>query len=210
MTDPSPSATVWPPPLPSTKDRGRKQDRRRRRVPLVALVWASVGALVVGTALGGAGGASDKTELEERLAAVQQQLSTAEDSLDEQTEARAGAEAERSAAEASAAGLQQRIDTMTADAATSTTTLASRDARIAELEAAATAAAAAAPVAVAEVAPAAAPAAAAPAAASTGGAGAAFYANCDAVRAAGAAPIRTGDAGYSRKLDRDGDGVGCE
>lgn len=37
-----------------------------------------------------------------------------------------------------------------------------------------------------------------------------FYQNCDAVRAAGAAPIRAGDPGYSRKLDRDGDGVGCE
>jgi hypothetical protein len=37
-----------------------------------------------------------------------------------------------------------------------------------------------------------------------------FYENCDAVRAAGAAPIRNGDPGYSRKLDRDGDGVGCE
>lgn len=37
-----------------------------------------------------------------------------------------------------------------------------------------------------------------------------YYANCDAVRAAGAAPIRKGDPGYSRKLDRDGDGVGCE
>lgn len=36
------------------------------------------------------------------------------------------------------------------------------------------------------------------------------YRNCDAVRAAGRAPIRTGDPGYSRKLDRDGDGVGCE
>ncbi|PPL19367.1 hypothetical protein GY24_06380 [Microterricola pindariensis] len=36
------------------------------------------------------------------------------------------------------------------------------------------------------------------------------YANCDAVRAAGAAPIRVGDPGYSRKLDRDGDGIGCE
>lgn len=36
------------------------------------------------------------------------------------------------------------------------------------------------------------------------------YANCTAVRAAGAAPIRSGDPGYSRKLDRDGDGVGCE
>lgn len=37
-----------------------------------------------------------------------------------------------------------------------------------------------------------------------------FYQNCDAVRAAGAAPIYAGQPGYSRKLDRDGDGVGCE
>ncbi len=36
------------------------------------------------------------------------------------------------------------------------------------------------------------------------------YANCDAVRAAGAAPIYAGQPGYSRKLDRDGDGVACE
>lgn len=36
------------------------------------------------------------------------------------------------------------------------------------------------------------------------------YANCSAVRAAGAAPIYAGDPGYSSKLDRDGDGVGCE
>lgn len=37
-----------------------------------------------------------------------------------------------------------------------------------------------------------------------------YYANCSAARAAGAAPIRAGQPGYSRKLDRDGDGVGCE
>ncbi|WP_285113728.1 DUF1524 domain-containing protein [Leifsonia sp. fls2-241-R2A-40a] len=37
-----------------------------------------------------------------------------------------------------------------------------------------------------------------------------YYANCDAVRAAGAAPIHIGQPGYSRKLDRDGDGIGCE
>lgn len=37
-----------------------------------------------------------------------------------------------------------------------------------------------------------------------------YYKNCDAVRAAGAAPIRAGQPGYSRKLDRDGDGIGCE
>lgn len=37
-----------------------------------------------------------------------------------------------------------------------------------------------------------------------------YYENCDAVRAAGAAPISAGQPGYSRKLDRDGDGVACE
>ncbi|ASN38084.1 hypothetical protein CGQ24_03010 [Arthrobacter sp. 7749] len=37
-----------------------------------------------------------------------------------------------------------------------------------------------------------------------------YYANCTAVRNAGADPIYSGDPGYSRKLDRDGDGVACE
>ena len=37
-----------------------------------------------------------------------------------------------------------------------------------------------------------------------------YYANCTAARAAGAAPVRRGDPGYARHLDRDGDGVGCE
>lgn len=36
------------------------------------------------------------------------------------------------------------------------------------------------------------------------------YPNCAAARAAGAAPIRVGQPGYGRHLDRDGDGVGCE
>ncbi|WP_405752958.1 excalibur calcium-binding domain-containing protein [Streptomyces sp. NBC_00012] len=36
------------------------------------------------------------------------------------------------------------------------------------------------------------------------------YANCSAARAAGAAPVHTGEPGYGRHLDRDGDGVGCE
>jgi uncharacterized membrane-anchored protein YhcB (DUF1043 family) len=37
-----------------------------------------------------------------------------------------------------------------------------------------------------------------------------YYQNCDAARADGAAPVRVGDPGYGRHLDRDGDGVGCE
>ncbi|MGV8966564.1 MAG: GmrSD restriction endonuclease domain-containing protein [Cellulomonas sp.] len=36
------------------------------------------------------------------------------------------------------------------------------------------------------------------------------YANCAAARAAGAAPVLRGDPGYAAKLDRDGDGIGCE
>jgi hypothetical protein len=39
--------------------------------------------------------------------------------------------------------------------------------------------------------------------------GSAYYPNCAAVRTAGKAPIRRGDPGYSRDLDRDGDGEGC-
>nr|BFF22658.1 hypothetical protein GCM10025732_06230 [Glycomyces mayteni] len=37
-----------------------------------------------------------------------------------------------------------------------------------------------------------------------------YYENCDAARAAGAAPVREGDPGYRSGLDRDGDGIGCE
>ncbi|MDQ3289241.1 MAG: excalibur calcium-binding domain-containing protein [Pseudomonadota bacterium] len=36
------------------------------------------------------------------------------------------------------------------------------------------------------------------------------YRNCDAARAAGVAPVRRGDPGYGRHLDRDNDGIGCE
>ena len=37
-----------------------------------------------------------------------------------------------------------------------------------------------------------------------------YFDNCDAARAAGAAPVYRGDPGYGSHLDRDGDGVGCE
>jgi len=36
------------------------------------------------------------------------------------------------------------------------------------------------------------------------------YKNCTEMRQAGKAPLYRGDPGYSRKLDRDGDGVACE
>ena len=37
-----------------------------------------------------------------------------------------------------------------------------------------------------------------------------YYKNCDAVRAAGAAPLHRGEPGYRPGLDSDGDGVACE
>jgi len=56
-----------------------------------------------------------------------------------------------------------------------------------------------------------APVTSAPVTAPTGPAGGQVsYANCDAVRAAGKAPLHRGDPGYSSKLDRDGDGIACE
>ncbi|MFW0774371.1 excalibur calcium-binding domain-containing protein, partial [Paenarthrobacter nitroguajacolicus] len=38
----------------------------------------------------------------------------------------------------------------------------------------------------------------------------AYYANCAAARAAGAAPLYAGQPGYRAGLDRDNDGVACE
>ncbi len=37
-----------------------------------------------------------------------------------------------------------------------------------------------------------------------------YYKNCDAARAAGAAPIQVGQPGYRKGLDRDGDGTACD
>lgn len=37
-----------------------------------------------------------------------------------------------------------------------------------------------------------------------------YYADCDAVRDADAAPLHRGDPGYRPPLDRDGDGVACD
>lgn len=45
---------------------------------------------------------------------------------------------------------------------------------------------------------------------STTAPGGVYYPNCDAARAAGAAPLHQGDPGYRPGLDRDGDGIACE
>ena len=55
-----------------------------------------------------------------------------------------------------------------------------------------------------------APAASVPAAPAAPAPTSTYFKNCDAARAAGAAPVRAGDPGYAGHLDRDGDGIGCE
>lgn len=45
---------------------------------------------------------------------------------------------------------------------------------------------------------------------SPGASAGAYYSNCAAARAAGVAPLHTGDPGYRAGLDRDGDGIACE
>jgi len=70
------------------------------------------------------------------------------------------------------------------------------------------AAVAPAPAPVAPAAPA--PVAPAPVAPAAPAGAAAYYANCAAARAAGAAPLFAGQAGYRAGLDRDSDGVACE
>ena len=40
--------------------------------------------------------------------------------------------------------------------------------------------------------------------------GPAYYPNCAAEHAAGAAPLSRGDPGYASHLDRDNDGIACE
>ncbi|MGW6581162.1 excalibur calcium-binding domain-containing protein [Streptomyces globisporus] len=37
-----------------------------------------------------------------------------------------------------------------------------------------------------------------------------YYENCDAARAAGAAPLLRGEPGYRDELDGEGDGIACE
>ncbi|MGW9372944.1 excalibur calcium-binding domain-containing protein [Streptomyces xanthophaeus] len=44
----------------------------------------------------------------------------------------------------------------------------------------------------------------------TGGGESTYYKNCDAAKAAGAAPIRKGKPGYRTALDKDGDGIACD
>lgn len=140
------------------------------------------------------------SDLRSRTAAVTERLTAAAAALQQARVAEEQRiEAERVAAEAAAAKAAQAA---AAEAARQAQAAADAEAaRVAAEAAAAKAATPKAPPTTTTTTPGKAPAAAPPTV---------YYKNCDAVRAAGAAPIRTGDPGYSKELDRDGDGIACE
>ena len=111
------------------------------------------------------------------------------------------AAAEKAAAEAAAAA-KSAADNAAADQAAAQLAAEQAAAQKVAAEQAAAQQAAAQAAAQQAAKPAPAPAAPAPAAA--------YYANCAAAKAAGAAPLYAGQAGYSTSLDRDKDGVACE
>ncbi len=115
------------------------------------------------------------------------------------------AAAEKAAAEKAAAAAKAAkaaADKVAADKAAAAQLAAEQAAARQAAEAAAAQAAKPAPVPVPAPAPAPAPAVPAPAAA--------YYPNCAAARAAGAAPVYAGTPGYGTHLDRDRDGIGCD
>lgn len=134
--------------------------------------------------------AEDETAATNKLAAAAAPID-AQKKADEEAAAKAAAEQAAKAAAEQAAATKAAADKAAAELAAAQAAAAEAARAEAERVAASNAAAAAE----------AARQAAAPAAV--------YYKNCDAVRAAGASPIRRGDPGYAKHLDRDGDGQGC-
>ena len=166
------------------------------------LRWAiPVLAFVIGLGVGGSGsGAEPDVEASPAYLSLQSELTSTQREADVLEDEVAEAEARiRRATEDGEARLAARTAELDGRSA-------QLDQREQELVAREAAAAAPPPQAVTRPAP----AAAAPAAPAAPAPSSTYYKNCDAVRAAGADPVRAGDPGYAGHLDRDGDGVGCE
>lgn len=184
---------------------------RHRSVVLVAA--GLVTGLIVGVGIGAGGSAaslsddreqvategSRLTDLDEELTTRSADLDTRDDDVTEREDAVAAAEDalqatqdEQAALAEQQTALQAQLDQRSADLDGRDAAVTARDTEVAAREAA--------------VATTAEGTTAAPAT----GSGDAYYANCDAARAAGAAPVQIGQSGYRSGLDRDGDGVGCE
>ncbi|MFC5337009.1 excalibur calcium-binding domain-containing protein [Leucobacter denitrificans] len=169
--------------------------------------WKSVGIPVLSAVLAlgigsGIGSSTSKGEIEE----YQETQLSLESKVDTLEQTRLTVTTELAEVEDERAVLAEKHDAHKGEISELKSKVADLESEVTRLEgelAKAKAESAAAPVPLASPAPAPAPAPAAPSAPS-------YFANCTAARAAGAAPVRSGDPGYGRHLDRDGDGIGCE
>lgn len=175
----------------------------KRKAGAIVATAAFVVGLLMGAGTGGSGAQTRVNDLEAEVAALQEQVGGLEESALEleaeaasANDARVAAEdelvvsdADLTRAEADLETATARVVELEAEAAGRQAELESHIARIADLESAVPAPVA--PVQVQESV-------------------SVSFANCSEARAAGAAPVRQGDPGYGRHLDRDGDGVGCE
>jgi hypothetical protein len=203
-------------PFPGQPARPDKKSKRwlRWAVPLLAFL--------IGVGVGNSGTAPDAesqatvesapsfVSLKSELTESQEQTAQLEDEVAEAEERirRAGAESETRLAD-QAARLDERsllLDQRESDLAARETAAL----RATPPSQAAPRPAAPAPYTAPAPAPAPAPRYTAPAPVAPPAASVQYFDNCSAARAAGAAPVRVGDSGYGRHLDRDGDGVGCE
>ncbi|MFF0909350.1 excalibur calcium-binding domain-containing protein [Microbacterium enclense] len=200
---------AWVPSAETSAERSPflKRPISRRTGALVA-GSALVLGVIIGAAAGGSGSASEAASLTSQVAVLETEADEARSAATEAQTDAARWEDQRDDARAELSALSAELGRMKTDAEAAQAELDARAATIADLEGRVVAQAAPAPVVetapapVASVAPVAPAAPAAPVNVS--------YDNCTAVRNAGAAPIRVGDPGYGKHLDRDGDGVGCE
>ncbi len=177
------------------------QRRMSRKMGLIASASALAVGILLGSSVGGSGAVAEVSSLKEQVTTLESDIGEAEsvavrtdNALEEAREDRDAALAELTATTDALEVAAAKVTELEGAATAAQGELDARAARIAELEGQVSARTA--PV----TAPA--PAPAAPLIVS--------FENCTAVRNAGAAPIRSGDPGYGRHLDRDGDGIGCE
>jgi len=183
-------AQTSPRPKPATSTAGSDtQKKPRRMVPLWVAVTAGVVGLVFGVMSGN--GSEETAQHTEQITELETQVAEAKKEVEETNQGLADAQTKFTEERAELI-LEAQTAAEEAQAARENAKEATQRALAAEAPSEP------------EVAPPAATAPEPPAATST------YYENCTAVRDAGASPIRVGQPGYGRHLDRDGDGVGCE
>lgn len=170
-----------------------------RRTGAIVAGSTLVAGMLLGAGLGSSGSASQMASLASQVSSLETEVTEAAETVTEAGSEVEEAVAQLAAARAEVTRVQEQLDASTATvnemqtaATAAQAELDSRAAQIADLQGKVSAQQSA-------------PAPAQPAAPTN-----TYFENCTAARAAGAAPVRRGDPGYGKHLDRDGDGVGCE